>query len=51
MSVFGQLEEELETTVTMIQFEFEQLKADSRTKDYRKYLKKLRNIQGQMERL
>lgn len=51
MNVFIQLENDLDETMKNIVFEFEQLKADSRTKDYRKYLKKLRNIQGQMERL
>lgn len=49
MSIFMQLENDLEETMKGIAFEFEQLKVDSRTKDYRKYLKKLKNIQGQMK--
>ncbi len=51
MNVFMQLETDLDETIKGLVFEFEQLKVDSRTKDYRKYLKKLKTVQGQMKGL
>lgn len=51
MSIFKQLEEELEKTINSIRTEFELLEADNRGKDYRKFLKKLQNIQSRMEDL
>ncbi|WP_406533393.1 hypothetical protein [Methanobrevibacter sp.] len=51
MSVFKQLEDELEQTLDGIRMEFELLQANDRSKDYRKFLKKLKNIQGKMVNL
>lgn len=48
MSIFKQLEEELEKTIDNLRIEFELLEADNRGKDYRKFLKKLQNIQTRM---
>lgn len=51
MSIFKQLEEELEKTIDNLRIEFELLEADNRGKDYRKFLKKLQNIQTRMANL
>ena len=51
MSVFKQLENELTETLEGIKSEFELLEANGRSKDYRKFLKKLKNIQGKMVNL
>jgi len=51
MSVFVQLENDLDSTLEELRFEFEQLKMDSRSKDYRKFLRKLQGIQEQMRGL
>ena len=49
MSVFNQLEKDLDNTLEGLYDEFEILKIDSRNKDYRKFLKKLQGIKLQME--
>lgn len=51
MTIFNQLEEELEKTIEDIRLEFELLQANDRSKDYRKFLKKLKNIQTRMSGL
>ena len=51
MSVFNQLDAELEQTLDGLRIEFELLSADGRSKDYRKFLKKLQNIQERMRYL
>lgn len=51
MSVFKQLETELQETLDNIKNEFELLEANGRSKDYRKFLKKLKNIQDRMSGL
>lgn len=51
MSIFKQLEGELEETINNLKMEFELLEANGRTKDYRKFLKKVQNIQSRMANL